>query len=1058
MPQELTIKKDNQLSPPEDYDFLRKEGIRLIEELSGNVWTDYNTHDPGITLLEALCYTLTDLGYRTAFDVKDLLAPEKGRLPEWEKSFFTARQILPCNPVTLNDYRKLIIDTAGVRNAWIEISDDYEILMYLQSQKKEAESATAYTLTYDAAKSDEVLRIRGLYKVFVEYEDSILASGKEKSVAKTIKDKLNLYRNLCEDFLSVTSIEYEYFNIEADIQVSEGTDIEKINARIYKVIHDFFSPPITFYTLEQMVEKGYSAEEIFEGPALQYGFINDKELESSERYKDIHLSDIMNLISGIEGVIAIKKLAVPLESQSPGSDFTQWVINLKEKQKAPRLDIDNSMVTFIRSGDRHRGNNVAQRRPDKGRVKAIFSFLQSAGSKSKLRGTTGADFRIVAGENMDVADYYPLQSMLPAAYGMAENYIDEKVDTVSIRIAINELLDKQQDASVDLSDQTKNLEDLAFREYGLPLTGLNKEEDISRIKNDYKRSQLERLDTRKRQTLQLRGFLMAFEQILSDYLSHLAHVKELFSFDAAVQQTYFPQPLQGIRNLQSLFIDYKKYQQSLIKMTEKEEDFVQRRDDFLNHLLGRFAESMDKYSYFLQSLSGTAAGKKLLEDKTAFLSDYVEISNYRGRGANYSDAGNTWDTLNVEGLKKRVCRLLGLPDYARKTIAPDAIFTETVTIDNSVVRHIAVLTDPAGKNTVLLRSVEFEFVGEAIDTLNYILENGNNRSLYEIDGRKDKWTYQLKRSTQENDEEIIATGVQYKSREEAEAAFEKTVGTLDSFSEKESFHLVEHILLRPRISPREKSTRKNTSLDTDTVSLLPIEDISDKEADIRRKELKPASYKFRITTAKNQGKKEKLLWRLSLMDKENDDVLIVEEDFLFYKHLTRRIEQIRQFASDNSNYKTSNNADGYFTYTINDGGRPLAVSKHRFRAQDEMDAEIANLIHFFSYEAGMITETSENLDEISYYADPYSFRISIFVPAWPQKFRNPTFRHLFEKSIYLETPSHISSQVYWLDHNQMKEFEEAYKVWVEEMANTDIPNTEIVNNFIEVLTKSRNQD
>src|SRR6266498_2676046 len=166
MPASRTIDKNNKLSHAQDYNFLRREGINLIQKLSGEIWTDYNTHDPGITLLEAICYALTDLGYRTAFDIQDILAPEKLSFNTWEKVFLTAREILPCNPLTLIDYRKLIIDTKGVKNAWIEKSDDYEILMYLQQTKSKESAESKYSLTYDPKKGEEVLRLRGLYKVF----------------------------------------------------------------------------------------------------------------------------------------------------------------------------------------------------------------------------------------------------------------------------------------------------------------------------------------------------------------------------------------------------------------------------------------------------------------------------------------------------------------------------------------------------------------------------------------------------------------------------------------------------------------------------------------------------------------------------------------------------------------------------------------------------------------------------------------------------------------------------------------------------------------------------
>jgi hypothetical protein len=53
---------------------MRQKGLEYIQLLGSKFWTDYNIHDPGISILEALCYALTDLGYRTSLDIKDLLA------------------------------------------------------------------------------------------------------------------------------------------------------------------------------------------------------------------------------------------------------------------------------------------------------------------------------------------------------------------------------------------------------------------------------------------------------------------------------------------------------------------------------------------------------------------------------------------------------------------------------------------------------------------------------------------------------------------------------------------------------------------------------------------------------------------------------------------------------------------------------------------------------------------------------------------------------------------------------------------------------------------------
>ncbi len=49
---------------------------------------------------------------------------------------------------------------------------------------------------------------------------------------------------------------------------------------------------------------------------------------------------------------------------------------------------------------------------------------------------------------------------------------------------------------------------------------------------------------RKAQAKQLKGFLLAFDQLLANFLAQLRHVKELFSVESASAQTYFFQYLE----------------------------------------------------------------------------------------------------------------------------------------------------------------------------------------------------------------------------------------------------------------------------------------------------------------------------------------------------------------------------------------------------------------------------------------------------------------------------------------------------------------------------------
>lgn len=1035
MQKELSVDSNNVLLPAEDYHFLRAEGIRLIQRLSGKVWTDYNTHDPGITLLEALCYTLTDLGYRTSFDIKDLLTPpDEGHRNDL---FLTARQILPSNPVTVTDYRKLIIDTDGVKNAWIEPSNEYEVLLYLASGEEApaAGNNPSFRLSYANTSGADPLRIKGLYKVMVEYEDEVLTANRQEAVDTTIRKKLNLHRNLCEDFLSIRPVDYELFKMEALVQVSEGADIERINARIFQVIHNFFSPGIRFYTLDQMLEKGYSTEEIFEGPSLKNGFIDTAELEGSGKYMDIHLSDIINLITDIPGVIAVKKCVFPIETQSAFSDFTRWITNIKEKEKVPRLDIDSSVINFIRSGDRHR--NEKDKIPDKERVKAIYFFLQSEQPSSKLKGTAN-DIAVPAGEFMNVGEYFPFQYILPAAYGMQEKVIDADIDGAAIKAAVTEI-QNSADSHGTLSARTRLLDAIAREQLGLSLPDLPPA-GLARMPQLYINYQLNHLPPAGKQILQLRGFLMIFEQIMADYLSQLANIGQLFSLNPVWNQTYFPQPLQGINDLEPLFISFSKYCEELPRLLEKESGAAARRNGILDHLLARVGENADIYIPSA-AYKDKNEFKRNIERKSTLLGDYTSVSSYRGAGFDYSDKEHVWDTGNITGMKRRICRLLGLQNPETAFITSDLIAIEKAEQPDRSIRTKIVLKETGKDGMPLLESKAYEHDTEIDEVLNYILGVGFNRSFYDVDERKGKYTYRLKRPNGEEETEFVATH-EATDKEALESSLQKTLELVQRLADSGNFHLVEHILLRPRINPQKAAGAAKP----EAVELLRPTAVPHAELSAGGKGA-AATYNFRITAVEDPEAAHKIVWKLSLR-KERTDVIMIEDDFVFKSHTRKRIEHLRQVATDSVNYKREKNADNRSLFSITDGSRVLAVSKKTYAKEEEMEEEITSLIKYFSYELKLVDE--EEADAAGY-ADPYSFRLSLFVPAWPLQFRDPVFRHLFEKAVYLETPAHVHPQIYWLGYRQMKEFEIAYKAWLQEMALNEIPDTGVVNHLVNII-------
>ncbi|MCF8243566.1 MAG: hypothetical protein K9J37_08685 [Saprospiraceae bacterium] len=168
MSNQVLIAKQPSFKRSEDYYFLRRKGIEFIEQMGSLNWTDYNAHDPGITILEVLCYAITDLGFRTGWDIKDLLAcpPETSCNPDLQ-AFFTARNVLTTNPLTVNDYRRLLVDLEPIRNAWLVCrSCACETGLYGDCK----ESKLVY---HHPAGQDKVVKVtpRGTYDVMLELEN-----------------------------------------------------------------------------------------------------------------------------------------------------------------------------------------------------------------------------------------------------------------------------------------------------------------------------------------------------------------------------------------------------------------------------------------------------------------------------------------------------------------------------------------------------------------------------------------------------------------------------------------------------------------------------------------------------------------------------------------------------------------------------------------------------------------------------------------------------------------------------------------------------------------------
>lgn len=174
----MTADQEHIVSPGllENFALLREKAMAYIRQTTSDKWTDHNIHDPGITILEALCYALSDAGFRMNFPMQELLADEKGNLPP--AAFYYPQDILPCHPVTVNDFRKILIDLPLVRNAWITpfispetgIEPDYEPMYVYAKEGRLVLRKDIPAADRPAVLTTDPLFITGLYAIHIEFE------------------------------------------------------------------------------------------------------------------------------------------------------------------------------------------------------------------------------------------------------------------------------------------------------------------------------------------------------------------------------------------------------------------------------------------------------------------------------------------------------------------------------------------------------------------------------------------------------------------------------------------------------------------------------------------------------------------------------------------------------------------------------------------------------------------------------------------------------------------------------------------------------------------------
>lgn len=839
------LSKERPDHPSLDYEVLRTEGIRHLENLATEVWTDFNAHDPGITMLELLSYAITDLGYRTRLlPIADLVAGNK------EKSFFEPLEILPCAPVTAADYRKILIDIEGVKNAWVqpyqgpslfkEKSVDYSLLAgekftikeitaeqiealvqtHNQSSKikidlkgakewlvawqkdgipattcqelgvdpavffdpclgtekcpvpvldppepRDSQCAFLFTLlcqygytplqlspTSELAQNN-TLYLNGLFKITLDLDDDVNPENESETrpILDRVMKRLNANRFLGQDYVKpFTLVKKLPIALCLHLEVAPGKNSLDVAAEALWQIEQHLTPTLRFYTFKEMLDKGHSIDEIYNGPLLDHGFLDNQELEKAQLLKEFRHSDLSNAATVHPDVLTVHELKVKVfpdkefcvktsypifDPNSKLDEAEQYNPTNLAKPLKPVIDICKSCVYVTQNGVRCELQE-----------EALAEALELKRMLAACHDTPGGPVSPLGNFRKDLDEYLSLQYDLPGIYGVGE--------------------------------------------YG-------EDQDTSPVK----------LGKRK----QLQAYLAFFDQIFAAYLKQLGALRNLFAVHKNPHSpTYQAADLKAIPGMFEIIDPDKPF------VLESQATQQDRSNRLLGHLLARFGEAFSEYTAALANACKTNSNagyfenySEFLSAKAAFLKEIPDLGFSRGMAYDYSGGKEKriWNTPNVPGIKKRVHRLIGLKgSWSQQSLLSKPAYRLDIVqlMSQQRTKQYQIVFKVLEENTtvelpykgILLRSSRFGSLKLAEEKRQALYATLPNQSFF-----------QITQHPRENAQQTVAFSPGGKMElwsdplDEQAAAdlflFIQDLVVLEPNADKEGFHVLEHILLRP---------------------------------------------------------------------------------------------------------------------------------------------------------------------------------------------------------------------------------------------------------------------
>lgn len=598
--------EDSKLPIELDYKALKEEGMAYIQKHSGNQWTNLNPSDPGITILNQLCYAFTELGYCTNFPIKDILTNSDGAL-ETENQFFLPEDILTTSPITTEDYVKYIVDSVdSVKNCCLEVFENMTGSLQRQYQ--------IYLLidSIDPKITDKKER------------DTI-----RENICKEVFFQVNKVRNLGEYFLEPAFLTPKEFLVSGTLEIEQGYDMNSILTEINYTINNFIFPDIVQTGYDKLEEDGISIDNIFNGPKLKNGWVDNATIGFKKDV--IEAFEIQKEILNIKGVTAITGVNFTGLKGIVINPSNLYCISSKPNEILVLKFLESTGMTksftIVRKGRELNKtinhdfiNEIGTLKPPSAQIERVASIqMESEYPKGKYR---------------DITSYYSIQNTFPEIYAVGTDALE--ANATNFQIAQS----RQLKGYLTLFDQVLSNQFAQLANLGTlfsfknPMTGTPADEEHFN-------------ETRSAFDIEHPKYPASFKSFSATYFyqslyNSVPYIRPLLKNNDTYKYSFGSRPAKVLENdswLDYMHDPYNAYIHGLMVFMEDEQVNLDRRNKILDHLLARHGESpfiIDRvisiHAYAATILKNQVIIKSLL------LQNYQSLSYYRAKSYNYLGA------------------------------------------------------------------------------------------------------------------------------------------------------------------------------------------------------------------------------------------------------------------------------------------------------------------------------------------------------------------------------------------------------------------------------------